>query len=203
MTKKSRDNYHHGDLRQAVLDLARQRIDEEGAEKLSMRSLATKIGVAHRAIYNHFADKDSLLSAVAAIGYHELSALLGKTQDAAEFVRAYATFALNHRHLYTIMMNRSYAEFESMPELRSGADAMIATSIAVLAPEIGSDDDKRRAVMRYWMLVHGGVGLHSSGTLKHRPDEEFINELLAVSGLGPAPDEALQPLWTIEKETPK
>lgn len=203
MTKKSRDNYHHGDLRQAVLDLARQRIDEEGAEKLSMRSLATKIGVAHRAIYNHFADKDSLLSAVAAIGYHELSALLGKTQNAAEFVRAYATFALNHRHLYTIMMNRSYAEFESMPELRSGADAMIATSIAVLAPEKGSDDDKRRAVMRYWMLVHGGVGLHSSGTLKHRPDEEFINELLAVSGLGPAPDEALQPLWTIEKETPK
>ncbi|WP_109356630.1 TetR/AcrR family transcriptional regulator [Sphingorhabdus sp. EL138] len=203
MTKKTRDNYHHGDLRQAVLDLARRRIDKGDAEKLSMRSLATKIGVAHRAIYNHFADKDALLSAVAAGGYHELSGLLAKTRNAAEFVRTYATFALNHGHLYTIMMNRSYAQFENVPELRTGADAMIATSIAVLAPDQGSDDDKRRAVMRYWMLVHGGVGLHSSGTLKARPDEDFIKELLAVAGLGPAPDEASQALWSTEKESPQ
>ncbi|WP_108810426.1 WHG domain-containing protein [Sphingorhabdus sp. Alg231-15] len=203
MTNKTRDNYHHGDLRQAVLNLARQRIDEEGAEKLSMRSLATKIGVAHRAIYNHFSDKDALLSAVAASGFHELSGLLAKTKNAAGFVRTYATFALNHRHLYTIMMNRSYVQFEDVPELRTGADAMIATSRAVLAPEQGSDDEKRRTVMRYWMLVHGGVGLHSSGTLKARPDEDFIKEMLAVVGLGPAPEEASQALWSTKKESPK
>ncbi len=203
MTNKTRDNYHHGDLHQAVLNLARQRIDEEGAEKLSMRSLATKIGVAHRAIYNHFSDKDALLSAVAAGGFHELAGLLSKTKNAAGFVRTYATFALNHRQLYTIMMNRSYAQFEDVPELRTGADAMIATSKAVLAPEQGSDDEKRRTVMRYWMLVHGGVGLHSSGTLKARPDEDFIKELLAVAGLGPAPDEASQALWSTQKEPPE
>ncbi len=203
MTNKTRDNYHHGDLRQAVLNLARQRIDEEGAEKLSMRSLATKIGVAHRAIYNHFSDKDALLSAVAAGGFHELSGLLSKTKNAAGFVRTYATFALNHRQLYTIMMNRSYAQFEDVPELRTGADAMIATSKAVLAPEQGSNDEQRRTVMRYWMLVHGGVGLHSSGTLKARPDENFIKELLAVAGLGPAPDEASQALWSTKKEPPE
>ncbi len=203
MTKKARENYHHGDLRQTVLDLARKRIDEDGADTISMRSLAKEIGVAHRAIYNHFADKDSLLSAVAAVGYHELASLLHKTKDASDFVRTYATFALDHRNLYTIMMNRSYAQFENIPTLRAGADAMIATSIAVLAPEQGSDDDKRRAVMRYWMLVHGGIGLHSASVLKTRPDEDFIRELLAVAGLGPEPDEAPQPLWSTRKEPPQ
>lgn len=200
MTKKTRDKYHHGDLRQAVLGLARKRIDQEGAEVLSLRSLATEIGVAHRALYNHFADKDTLLSAVAAVGYHELASLLDKTNDATEYVRTYATFSLEHRHLYTIMMNRNYAQFENVPALRTGADAVIAKSIAVLAPEQGSDDEKRRTVMRHWMLVHGGIGLHSSGTLKARPDEDFIDELLAVAGLGPEPDEAPQPLWTTHKE---
>lgn len=203
MTKKARENYHHGDLRQAVLDLARKRIDQDGADTLSMRSLAKEIGVAHRAIYNHFADKDTLLSAVAAVGYHGLAGLLGKTKDAPEFVRTYASFALGYRNLYAIMMNRSYAQFENIPTLRAGADAMIATSITVLAPEEGSDDDKRRAVMRYWMLVHGGIGLHSASVLKTRPDEDFINELLAVAGLGSEPDEAPQPLWSTSKEPPK
>ncbi len=203
MTKKARENYHHGDLRQTVLDLARERIEEEGADKISMRSLAKEIGVAHRAIYNHFADKETLLAAVAAVGYHELAALLGKSKDEAEFVRTYATFALDHRNLYTIMMNRNYAQFENIPTLRAGADAMITTSIAALAPEQGSDDDKRRAVMRYWMLVHGGIGLHSASVLKTRPDEDFINELLAVAGLGPEPDEAPQPLWSNRAGTPQ
>ncbi|MEP2103325.1 MAG: TetR/AcrR family transcriptional regulator [Parasphingorhabdus sp.] len=203
MTKKARENYHHGDLHQTVLDLARKRIDQGDVDKLSMRSLAKEIGVAHRAIYNHFADKDALLSAVAATGYHELANLLGKTKDAAEFVRVYATFALSHRNLYAIMMNRSYTQFENIPALRAGADAMIGRSIALLAPGQGSDDDKRRAVMRYWMLVHGGIGLHSSSVLKARPDEDFINELLAVAGLGPEPDEAAQPLWSTNKEPPQ
>lgn len=203
MTNKAREKYHHGDLRETVLELARKRIDEDGADKISMRSLAKEIGVAHRAIYNHFVDKDALLSAVAAVGYHELASLLHETKDASEFVRSYATFALDHRNLYSIMMNRSYAQFEDIPTLRAGADAMIATSIAVLAPQQGSDDDKRRAVMRYWMLVHGGIGLHSASVLKTRPDEDFISELLAVAGLGPEPDEAPQPLWSTGKKPPK
>lgn len=203
MTKKVREKYHHGDLRQTVLDLARKRIDEDGADTLSMRSLAKEIGVAHRAIYNHFADKDALLSAVAAVGYHELANLLHKTKNASEFVRSYASFALAHRNLYSIMMSRSFSQFENVPSLRAGAAAMIATSVAVLAPEQGSDDDKRRAVMRYWMLVHGGIGLHSASVLKTRPDDDFIRELLAVAGLGPEPDEAPQPLWSSIKEPPK
>ncbi len=82
MTEKVRDKYHHGDLRQTVLDLARKRIDKDGTDTLSMRSLAKEIGVAHRAIYNHFADKDALLSAVAAVDYHELPSLLHNTKEA-------------------------------------------------------------------------------------------------------------------------
>lgn len=197
---KSRDNYHHGDLRQAVLDLARKRIESDGVDAFSIRSLATEIGVAHRAIYNHFADKDALLSAIAAIGYRDLVNLLSKAENAEQHVRTYATFALEHRHLYAIMMNRSYAQFENVPDLRAGADSVIAVSLALLAPDHGSDVEKRREVMRHWMLVHGGVSLHAAGALRSRADDDFISELLAVAGLGPGQDEPPQPLWTTSKD---
>lgn len=180
---KLRSSYHHGDLRQAVLDLARSRIETDGVEALSIRSIAAEIGVAHRAIYNYFSNRDALLSAVAAIGYHELASLLLKADSAEQHVRKYATFALSKPHLYKIMMSRSHAQLEDLPALRAGADAVIAASIALLAPTIEGKDEKRRAVMRHWMLMHGGISLHAAGVLRSRSDRAFINELLAIAGL--------------------
>ncbi len=198
---KTRDKYHHGDLRQAVLDTAREQIEANGIDSFSIRSIATNIGVAHRAIYNHFADKDALLSSIAAIGYLELANLLSKVENAEQHVRTYATFALENRHLYATMMNRSYTQFENVPDLRAGADAVIAVSLKLLAPSQGTDDEKRRAVMHHWMLVHGGVSLHTAGALRSRADDAFINELLVIAGLGTPLDEPPQPLWTTSKET--
>lgn len=190
-----RENYHHGDLRQTVLNLAYRKIEALGSEAVSLRSLANEIGVAHRALYNHFADKHALLAAVAAVGFGELADSLEQTSSAAEHLRAYATFALGHRHLYATMMNRTYRQFEDEPDLRTGADRVIAASVSVLAPSHANDDERRREVMRHWMLVHGGVSLHGSGVLKARSDEDFVEELLAITGLGSPPACEPQPLW--------
>jgi AcrR family transcriptional regulator len=162
--------------------------------------LANEIGVAHRALYNHFTDKDALLAAVAAMGFGELADSLKQTSSAAEHLRSYATFALGHRHLYATMMNRTYRQFEEEPELRAAADRVIAASISVLAPNHANDDDRRREVMRHWMLVHGGVSLHASGVLKKRSDEDFIEELLAITGLGSPPASEPQQIWKTPEE---
>jgi AcrR family transcriptional regulator len=198
---KGRANYHHGDLRKAVLERTRTIIDKDGVDSFSIRSLAAEVGVAHRAIYNHFADKDSLLSSLAAVGFKELAGDLGVVDNSEQYIRTYAGFALNNRHLYTIMMNRSYAQYENLPELRASADLMIAVSIKILAPNDGSDTEKRRSVMRYWMLVHGGVSLHSSGALFARTDDEFIDELLIIAGQRTeSSDPPSQPLWEAPTE---
>lgn len=198
---KARETYHHGDLRSAALTEARAMLENIGADGLSIRALAGRLGVAHRALYNHFADKDALFSALAAAGYRELATDLTGAQNPADHMRIYSRYALSNRNLYAVMMDRRYTQFESQPDLRAAVDAVIAVSLDNLAPATGDDDTRRRAVMHYWMLVHGGLDLHLAGALKARSDDAFIDEILAVAGLGPDPASKSQPMWSSDTPT--
>ncbi len=66
--------YHHGDLRNALLDAARRIVERDGAEAVSLRSLAEDLGVSRGAPYRHFPDRDTLLAEVAAAGFEEHAA---------------------------------------------------------------------------------------------------------------------------------
>ncbi len=67
--------YHHGDLRQVLLDQAALIIREEGERALSMRKLAARVGVSRTAPYHHFAEKEALLCAIAEEGFRRFSEL--------------------------------------------------------------------------------------------------------------------------------
>ena len=70
MNAKAKTNkYHHGDLRQALIDTAAQQIAEHGVAAISMRKLGDLVGVSRTALYHHFANKGELLSAVAESGF--------------------------------------------------------------------------------------------------------------------------------------
>ncbi len=58
------DNYHHGNLRQALIDAGVKIINEEGEDKLSLRKVAAACEVSHAAPYAHFKDKEELLAAI-------------------------------------------------------------------------------------------------------------------------------------------
>lgn len=58
------DNYHHGNLRQALIDAGVKIINEDGEDKLSLRKVAAACEVSHAAPYAHFKDKEELLSAI-------------------------------------------------------------------------------------------------------------------------------------------
>jgi AcrR family transcriptional regulator len=64
--------YHHGDLRHALIETALQLITEEQDWAFSLREVARRAGVSHRAPYNHFPEKLDLLAAVAAVGFERL-----------------------------------------------------------------------------------------------------------------------------------
>ena len=63
---RKRGGYHHGDLRSAVLQAAGEILEKEGLSGLSLREAARRAGVSHNAPYRHFADRESLLAALAA-----------------------------------------------------------------------------------------------------------------------------------------
>ena len=64
--------YHHGDLRRALIETALQLVSEEQDWTFSLREVARRTGVSHRAPYNHFPEKLDLLAAVAAVGFDRL-----------------------------------------------------------------------------------------------------------------------------------
>ncbi|EMN1926226.1 TetR/AcrR family transcriptional regulator [Burkholderia ambifaria] len=65
--------YHHGNLRQAVLDLSFAALEHANARDLSVRHLATQLGVSDSAVYRHFVNKDALLLALVVEGFRRLT----------------------------------------------------------------------------------------------------------------------------------
>lgn len=192
-----RDNYHHGHLRDAALKEGQRAL--EAGEELSMRAIARTLGVAHRALFNHFPDRTAFEAALSARGFDSIASALQGTRSPRAFVKTYASFALDNFPLYDLMMRQSYEAFEGHPELRASADKVISTSLRVLAPHAPDAEAGRRMVMRLWMMTHGGVSLHRAGILRKRADAGFIEELLRVAGLSPDAPEGPQPLWTPRK----
>jgi AcrR family transcriptional regulator len=189
-----REDYHHGNLAEAALTEGLRMLEAD--EELSMRAVARAVGVAHRALFNHYTDRFAFEAALSAHGFSRLAAVLKAAASAADFVRAYVDFALAQSALYDLMMRQSYAAFEGHPQLRASADQVIAVALKTLAPHAGDAESGRRAVMRLWMIAHGGVGLHRSGVLRARTDAAFVEELLRIAGLAADQREGEQALWT-------
>ena len=68
--------YHHGDLRNGLLEAARAILEEESLAALTLRAVARKAGVSHAAPYRHFKNRESLLAEVAAEGFLRFEATL-------------------------------------------------------------------------------------------------------------------------------
>src|ERR1700682_5847211 len=87
----SKAAYHHGDLRAACVRAAMELLEEGGQTSLSLRAVARRAGVSPAAPYRHFADREALVSAVAAGGYRELGeGVVGSHPYRCTFVRASA-----------------------------------------------------------------------------------------------------------------
>ena len=106
--------YHHGDLRQVLIDEAAKMIREHGEAALSMRKLAARAGVSRTAPYHHFEDKQDLLCAVAEEGFRRFDAFVDRQpvftdlrQHLLYHMRAYVSFATENPEYYDLMFSSS------------------------------------------------------------------------------------------------
>src|ERR687896_1086249 len=80
--RKRAGQYHHGDLRRALLEEALRTIQTDGVEQLTLRAAGEKLGVSRTALYRHFSDKQALLAAVGREGFRMLRlALTGAWEE--------------------------------------------------------------------------------------------------------------------------
>src|SRR5258708_37993860 len=68
LARKPLNTYHHGDLRDALVQAALREVELGGPEAINISALAKKLGVSQPAPYKHFADRESLLAAVTDVG---------------------------------------------------------------------------------------------------------------------------------------
>jgi AcrR family transcriptional regulator len=147
--------YHHGDLRNALLRSARDLLERSGEANLSLRSVARDAGVSSAAPYRHFADKDELLAALAAVGYHELIDRIGSipARDGAltELIESFLAFAESEPGLFRLMF--------SYPCTRGDAEPARAGRAALEALVRQMPDFSEEALTGAWALAHGLTAL--------------------------------------------
>ena len=159
--------YHHGDLRAACLRAAMELLEENGATALSLRAVARRAGVSPGAPYRHYADRDALISAVAAVGYRELAAHLAAAHpapstpdDLAAVAVAYVDFALVRPALFRVMFSEPCDQDSSE---RVAATTAISEYVAAIVRQGFPGADVEALSTAIWALVHGLAFLHLDG----------------------------------------
>ena len=178
--KVKKDGYHHGNLRQALVEAAVAVMAEKDVASISLREVARKAGVTPAAPYHHFADKRALLAAVAEAGYQQMTVALERaagrsaedSPDAlARLATAYVKFALEHPARYQVMLSPELSDAAEFPAMHAAADGtfqMLLARLKKVAPPKTGDEALRIAALTLWSLVHGMTSLWSQGALKNK-----------------------------------
>lgn len=133
-----------------ILGAARELLESEGADALSMRNLAERLEMRAPSIYKHFPSKEALEAALISQGFEEQaarfeSALEVSDEPLAAMAESYRAFAQGHPHLYRLMTDRPL----NRALLAPGSEERAAAPVVQAA---GGDEDLARAI---WAFAHG------------------------------------------------
>jgi AcrR family transcriptional regulator len=203
---EGREGYHHGNLRQALIDAALALIAERGPVGFSLAELARAVGVSPAAPYRHFRDRGALLAEIARQGFELFEAELvgawdaGKPEAIRALIRcgrAYLAFARRQPALYAAMFESGLppdtdpallrASERAFAVLVGGAEAVVGAMPAPGRPPAGM------VALHVWSMAHGIASLflaHASGpgrVLPMAPEDLLEAGLLVyLTGLGRA-----------------
>lgn len=181
---QKRFKYHHGNLRESLIDAALDILKTEGVAALSLRQLAKVTGVTPAAPYSHFRDKDDLLATIAESGFQKLA--LQMVDDATgvhttqarieKLMASYIRFAEENKPLFRLMFGAEVSDMKKYPTLAMTAGKSYALISSALSTRTPSDMvDTRFLTVTIWSLCHGLASLVM--------DERLNLEKLGVSSL--------------------
>ncbi len=180
-TKPHRATYRHGNLKAAALKAAFGLVAKAGHEQLSLREVADAVGVTHRSLYNHFEDREALLDAVATEAYTKLAARLVKAETPQDYTATYVRFALANRAIYALMSSRPHATMKHNPPLQTAVHKVITEAMRIFCRDIETPTARRRAVMKIYITLYGGISLYAAGVLDQPSEKALIAELSAMN----------------------
>jgi AcrR family transcriptional regulator len=179
-SKPRRATYRHGNLQAAALKAAYGLVAKAGHERLSLREVADAVGVAHRSLYNHFGDREALLDAIATEAYMRLAGRLKKAQTPEDYTATYVRFALANRAIYALMTSRPHATMKKNPPLQAAVHKVISEAMRIFCRDIEALAERRRAVMKVYIMLYGAISLYTAGILDQPSEKALIAELSAL-----------------------
>jgi AcrR family transcriptional regulator len=164
--------YHHGALRDALLEAAERVLERDGLAGLTLRAVAREAGVSHAAPTHHFGDLTGLVSELAAIGFRQFNAAMVAAGAAGgPRAKAYVAYARAHPGMYGLMFRTERLDMTrpSLCEAANAAFTGLAGAIGASRQEQISDKalslQQAADIARAWSLVHGFTMLLLDGRL--------------------------------------
>ena len=182
----SPDSYHHGSLREALIEAGIASLEGADGKDVSLRALAREVGVSPTAVYRHFPDKQALMEALTLEGLNRLGAAQlaaaekagGGPSGFAETGRAYVRFALAHPALFRLMFTQG--DPISDHQASDPARELLTANTRMLA---GDRKNAERLALLAWSIAHGIAMLMLDGRIP--ADDELIDVLLDTGSLFP------------------
>ncbi|MCB5174120.1 TetR/AcrR family transcriptional regulator [Microvirga lenta] len=199
-----RQGYHHGNLKEALIEAAQRFIAERGIGGFTLADAAKLVGVTPAALYRHFRGREALVAEVAFRGFTELSNRLGRALQSdgtplERFTRmgeAYLAFAEQEPGFYAAMFSAKPADggacapggpkAEAKPaEKPSGGNAFdfLVHALSDTFPDGFKGVDVRFVAIEVWALSHGIATLDAAGQLPKGPGLPDKYELLRAGVL--------------------
>lgn len=173
--------YHHGNLREALVDAAVEVVRECGQDGLAVRDLARRVGVSHNAAYRHFANRDDLVAEVAGRVMQQLVEAMERqvaAVDATEPVlrarrrlaavgRAYVEFAVAEPGLFRLAFSSYAVVAAATPPTERDPYALLGRVLDDLV-DVGflATEARESADLTCWAAVHGLAVLTTDGALR-------------------------------------
>ena len=166
-----------------ILTAAIEYLEQYGEEALSMRELASRLGLTPRALYRYYPDRAALEAAMAEAGFRQLRADLVEAvgervgTDALRVgALAYLTFAQAHPAWYALLMRFRV----HTPGLLQAGHEMWAFEVRLLEQEVGAENAASAAVA-LWAFLHGFIQLERAAILgEQKPRSGFEVGLEAI-----------------------
>ncbi len=198
-----RQGYHHGNLKEALIEAAQRFIAERGLGGFTLADAAKLVGVTPAALYRHFRGREALVAEVAFRGFSQLAERLGRALQSQgtpleRFTRmgeAYLAFAEQEPGFYAAMFSPrpgdgeacgpSWAKGKPPEGEKSSGSAFdfLVRALSETFPEGFRDVDKRFIAIEVWALSHGIATLDAAGQLPRGPGLPDKYELLRAGVL--------------------